>query len=165
MSRHAPGIARGVLAGAVGAITAWIAARGGLDGVVGAEVLFQCNESGVERGGVSVVRTDSAWRAVWPQVQYGSCRPARGADPPAVDFGRRAVLVVAHGYAGSTGHSIRVARVERRGDTTRVFAVRRAPPPGCPVGDQVMYPVVALAVPRALADGTVRLETRTELVC
>ncbi len=116
--------------------------------------IYACYHSDFERPALVVARTAEAWRALWPRIN----RCADGAPPPRVDFARRAVLVAAFGYAGSTGHEITIDSLTRRGDTTRVHASRVNPGLDCVVGAMVTSPVAAATA--ALAPGPVVLVTR-----
>lgn len=120
----------------------------------GATIIYRCDESPLERPGILVARDSATWRALWARLGHCAARRA----PPRVDFARSAVVAVAHGYAGSSGHEVDVDSVVARGDTTAVYAVRRGPET-CIVSWVITRPVVVVRTAAPLRP-TVRLIAR-----
>ena len=99
------------------------------------------------RDAVEKAITDAAaWAAFWKSYRGDK------AVPPAVDFAKEDVILVAWGEKPSTGYTIEVVRVERDKAETRV-RVRRTKPEG-PVGTVLTQPSCIVRIPKIT--GTLR---------
>ncbi len=93
---------------------------------------------------------ESAWARVFNQVQSN--------PPPAVDFGREMVILVALGNRNSGGYTIRVDAVNRSSDGAVVRYVATSPGPGCMTMQSMTSPVDVVRAPRI--PGTIRFQRR-----
>lgn len=84
-----------------------------------------------------VIRTAAQWRSAWAQLQ-ALARPV--GDPPAVDFRRESVIVVALGRQRSGGYAIRIVGVETQGAATVVRVRTESPGRGCIVMSALTSP-------------------------
>jgi hypothetical protein len=102
-----------------------------------------------------VVRDAAAWAQAWRALHGG----VPGEDPPAVDFARHMVVVVATGERSTGGHGVRVDAVaaERSGAVVRYTVTE--PGPGCMTTQSITAPVDVVRAPHAT--GTIRFERRT----
>lgn len=119
-------------------------------------ILTQRN-SGFDEPAELVIRDqaalESAWARVFNQVQ--------GNPPPAVDFGKETVILVALGGRSSGGHSVHVDAVTRSGDGAVVRYTATRPGEGCMTTQSLTSPVEVVRAPRIA--GTVRFQ-RNEAV-
>jgi hypothetical protein len=99
--------------------------------------------TGIDDARRTVVSSEAAWRAVW-RALYGRQTPAP--EPPAVDFDRDIVVLVAMGNRGSGGFVIGVEDVTRAGDALHVAVLETAPGPTCVVTQALTQPVDAVIV-------------------
>lgn len=125
--------------------------------------LHEAQTSGHAEPARVVVRDGGAWRAAWLVVNGPIGSPAQAAAaPPAVDFTREMVVVVAAGERPSGGWAIRVDRIVAASDggaTVYVTTVR--PDPACMQTMAVTSPVAVVRAPRV--GGAVRFEERSEV--
>ena len=94
-----------------------------------------------------VVRDEATWRALWPQLQAGT-------EPPAIDFGKEMVVVVALGERNSGGYSIFVDAASATGDGVAIEVRSVAPGKHCGTTAALTQPVDAARMPRV--EGSVR---------
>jgi hypothetical protein len=116
--------------------------------------LVSTTQSGFREATELVVRDDAALAAAWRTLHQGL--PAE--PPPAVDFARAMVIVVASGERNTGGHAVRVDGVapERDGAVVRYTVTR--PGPGCMTSMEITAPAEVVQAPRAA--GAVRFERR-----
>jgi hypothetical protein len=93
---------------------------------------------------------ESAWSRVFNQVV--------GDPPPAVDFARETVILVATGGASSGGHSVQVDAIDRSGDGAVVHYTATSPAPGCMTTQSLTSPVDVVRTSRIA--GQVRFDRR-----
>jgi hypothetical protein len=86
--------------------------------------------------------------------------PGRAPLLPALDFGRREVVVVSLGPRSSTGYSLRVERVVERRRGIDVYLRERTPSLRDPVKPRVTYPYRAIAIARSSKPIYVKLQGR-----
>lgn len=93
-----------------------------------------------------VARSPAEWVDLWVLATQGS-QPAE--DAPAVDFGRRMVLVAAMGRRPTDGFTVRIGSVFE--DRERLYAVvtETAPGSGCLTAQALSAPVSAVSIPRS----------------
>lgn len=101
-----------------------------------------------------VIHDEAEYLRVWTQHAAPSNRIGL---PPAVDFSREMVLVVAMGRRPTGGYLIEVVDLELRGKTLRVLVGERNPVPGSMQIQQATEPVVFVALPAMSA----RVDFRT----
>jgi hypothetical protein len=76
---------------------------------------------------------------------------------PRVDFSTRQLLLVSPGPRSSTGYSVEISQVRRRGDRIDVVVRERTPSLGTEVAPHVTYPYRLVSLPR---DGAVYVDWR-----
>ena len=86
--------------------------------------------------------------------------PGRAPQPPAVDWAREEVVVIALGPRSSSGYSLRILRVVERRRGIEIDARERTPSLGEPVTGRVTYPYRALAIRRSGKRVSVKLQGR-----
>lgn len=93
-----------------------------------------------------VVRRRAEWEDLWASATEG-LQPA--ADAPAVDFGRRTVLVAALGRRATGGFAVRIGSVFE--DRERLYAVvtETSPGSGCLTTQAFTAPVAAISIPHS----------------
>jgi hypothetical protein len=134
--------------------------QGAADSVV---VLLRSQSSGLTASRELAIRDAETWRATWATLQAAG--PSDGAAPappapPAVDFAREMVLLVAGGERSSGGWEVHVDAVERGGDGgATVRYTITGPGAGCMTAQVITAPAVAVRAARAV--GTVRFAGRT----
>ena len=116
--------------------------------------LLTAETSQAGEAGVRVLRDAAAWQAAWQQLTAGQAP----SPPPAVDFAREMVVLVAEGEKSSGGHAIHVDGTSEEGGTLVLHATRTAPGPGCMATRVMTSPVDVVRVPRSA--GAVRLQVR-----
>lgn len=119
--------------------------------------LHAARQSGFAEPATLVVQDAGAWRSAWEQVlprRSGAPEP-----PPAVDFRRFTVLVVALGERPNGGYAVRVDAAEpaAAGGLVVRYTVTR-PSPDAITTQVITSPVEVVRVPRAT--GPVRFEAR-----
>ncbi|HZF69060.1 MAG TPA: protease complex subunit PrcB family protein [Gemmatirosa sp.] len=133
--------------------------QGAADSVV---VLLRSQSSGLTASRELAIRDAETWRATWATLQAaGPSDGAGGAPaPPAVDFAREMVLLVASGERSSGGWDVTVDAVERGSDggATVRYTITE-PGPGCMTAQVITAPAVAVRAARVA--GTVRFAGRT----
>lgn len=121
-----------------------------------AATLFHAYRTGFGEPTTLVVRDGAAWTAAWARLHGGGEPPAA---PPAVDFAREMVLVVALGERPSGGHDVAIDAVtpDGAGGATVAYTARE-PGEGCLSTQALTSPAVAVRVARVA--GAVRFERR-----
>ena len=110
--------------------------------------------SGFDEPAELVIREQSALESAWSRVH----NQVQGNPPPAVDFARETVLLVALGRASSGGHDVHIDAVARTGDEAVVRYTATRPGPGCMTTQALTSPVDVVRVPRIA--GSIRFERR-----
>ena len=116
--------------------------------------LASTTQSGFREATELVVRDDAALATAWRTLHQAL--PAE--PPPAVDFARAMVVVVASGERNTGGHAVRVDGVAADGDGAVVRYTVTRPGPGCMTSMEITAPAEVVQAPRAA--GTVRFERR-----
>ena len=107
-----------------------------------------------------VVRDAATLRTVWAQIYAGRTAPA----PPAVDFTRQMLVIVAMGQQRSSGFSVRIETATRDRREIVVHVTIRRPGDTCVTLPTITGPVAVATLPRS--DLPVRFEfTRTTTSC
>jgi hypothetical protein len=101
-----------------------------------------------------VLRDAAALATAWRTLHAGA--PAEA--PPAVDFARQMVVLLAIGERSSGGHDVRVDEIVATGDGATVRYTVTSPGASCMTTMAITSP--AVAVPVARAAGAVRFERR-----
>jgi hypothetical protein len=116
-------------------------------------ILTQHN-SGFDEPAELVIRDRAALEAAWARV----FNQVQGNPPPAVDFAKETVILVALGTRSTGGHSVHVDAVTRTvgGAVVRYTATR--PGDGCMSTQSLTSPVDVVRMPHI--EGTVRFERR-----
>jgi hypothetical protein len=119
--------------------------------------LLTSQTSPIVEAEVRVLRDQAAWAATWRALQP---EPAARPVPPAVDFAREMVVVVAVGERSSGGHAVRVDGVSDAPDGGGfvLHVTRTTPGEGCMTTMVITAPVDVVRMPRM--EGPVRLEAR-----
>jgi len=119
--------------------------------------LLTSQTSPIAEAEVRVLRDQAAWAATWRALQP---EPAARPVPPAVDFAREMVVVVAIGERSSGGHAVRVDGVSDAPDGGGfvLHVTRTTPGEGCMTTMAITAPVDVVRMPRM--EGPVRLEAR-----
>lgn len=126
------------------------------DEAVAFTLLFAEAYTGVEEPRRAVVRDPGEWREVWSQVVAGrEPKP----DPPAVNFDRDMVVIVALGVRPTGGNGVKVVEVRRNEDTLDVVVMEHLPGLTCPVTMALTAPVIAVTIPAT--DAAVAFSERT----
>lgn len=121
--------------------------------------LYDAQYSGYTSPTETVVNDRAAWASAWRQLHTDSA-----GDPPAVDFTRDAVVVVAVGERSSGGTQVRIDDVTASGGGVLVRYTVTEPGEGCMSTQAITAPVAAVRVPRPA--GPVRFERRvTRAAC
>jgi protease stability complex PrcB-like protein len=97
------------------------------------------------------IRGERRWRKVWDELGDGD-------EPPRVDFAREMLIAVTQGRQPSSGHEIRIERIERKHNGRLVTVVEIQPAPGCPAGGVMTSPYHVVRVARSTQ--RVRFERR-----
>lgn len=121
-----------------------------------AATLFHAYHTGFGEPTTLVVRDGAAWAAAWARLHRGGEPPVA---PPAVDFAREMVLVVALGERPTGGHDVAIDAVtgDGAGGATVAYTARE-PGEGCMSTQALTSPAVAVRVARVA--GPVRFERR-----
>lgn len=104
--------------------------------------------SGLTTPRQEVLREESEYLKLWAEH---AADIARTALPPAVDFPREMVVVVALGNRPTGGYLVEVVDAEVRGRTLRLLVGERAPQPGTLQIQQVTQPYQIIALPSVAA--------------
>jgi hypothetical protein len=125
-----------------------------------AEPYSFASNSGFDKPARTVVRDAAAWRALWSQIYVGSAPvPA----PPAIDFSREMVVVVALGSRSTGGYGILLEDASEDGAGGTAITVRSiSPGPGCGVTLAFTQPVDVARLP--LRQGDVRFVERSQVI-
>jgi protease stability complex PrcB-like protein len=110
----------------------------------------------------AVIRDDESWQAAWTTLYIGMT-PARPA-PPAVDFSRSTVILVALGTRSTGGYDITVSRVARDAGVLYVEVTSTSPGDRCSVTQAFTKPVDIVVVPHTV-DEAVFVERKTVHQC
>lgn len=120
------------------------------------ETVYASPHSGVEDSRRVVVRSDSAWGALWSEIQRGQ---SAASAPPRVDFGRWVVMVATAGTTPTGGHAIDIEGVLANEDGVWVGVVKTVPGESCVTSQALTAPAVAVKAPKR--DGPVKFVDRT----
>ena len=117
--------------------------------------LATAETSGFTEATELVVRDASAAAQAWQRLHQG----VPGTAPPAVDFSRQMIVLLALGERSTGGHAVRFdsLTVDPAGAVVRYTAT--SPAPSCMTAQMITSPVEAVLVPRV--DGEVRFERRS----
>ncbi|HEV7595217.1 MAG TPA: protease complex subunit PrcB family protein [Gemmatimonadaceae bacterium] len=115
--------------------------------------------SGFDKPARIVVRDAAAWRALWSQIYVGRAPvPA----PPAIDFSREMVVVVALGSRSTGGYGILLVDASEEAAGGAAITVRSSSPgSSCGVTLAFTQPVDVARLP--LRQGSVRFVERSEV--
>lgn len=109
------------------------------------ETLLTEARSGLSEPRREVIRSDEAWQELWERVFTGvSPTPT----PPAVDFSREMLVVVALGERRSGGFGIAVQRVSPRGNGLEIEVLESCPAPGAMVSMGLTQPLEVIRLER-----------------
>jgi hypothetical protein len=115
--------------------------------------------SGLDKPARIVVRDNATWRTLWSQIYLGS---APVPPPPAIDFSREMIVVVALGSRSTGGYGILLEDASEDGAGGTAIAVRSmSPGPGCVVTLAFTQPVDIARLP--LRQGEVRFVERAQV--
>jgi hypothetical protein len=103
-----------------------------------------------------VIRDATEWHERWADIVSGQ-QPKP--DPPAVDFNRDMVLLIALGERPSGGYIVEIAEVVLRDGTLLVMSLEQIPERRCAVTRGITSPFVAATLPRT--DAPIVFEHRT----
>lgn len=114
--------------------------------------------SGYAEPAALVLASPEGWAAAWRTLHGG----VAAGPPPAVDFARDVVVLVAAGERNTGGYAVRVdGTSDLSGGRRVVHATRTSPGPGCMTAQVVTSPVAAARVPRpAGGPGAVTVSVR-----
>jgi hypothetical protein len=111
------------------------------DGSVSFQTLIQTQTSGITDSREQLIESSTEWSAVWSEI-------GRGGPPPAVDFGRDMVALVAAGTQPNGCFAIEIRSIDLRGGLLRIDADLTEPGAGCVCPAQVVHPVHAVRLRR-----------------
>jgi hypothetical protein len=111
--------------------------------------------SGFDEEAERVIRDQAALESAWKTLFNG----IPGNAPPAVDFTRETVLLVALGGRSTGGHAVRIDAVSRAGNGAVVQYTATSPGPGCMTTQSLTSPVEVVRTARI--EGAVRFERRS----
>ena len=109
-----------------------------------------------------VIRDQESWQAAWTTLYIGMT-PAPPA-PPAVDFSRSTVILVALGARATGGYDITVSRIARDGSAAYVEVTSTSPGDRCYTTQAFTQPVDIVVVPHTV-DEAVFVERKTVHQC
>ncbi len=120
--------------------------------------LVAASTSGYADPAALVLSSPDGWAAAWRTLHGGLA----AGPPPAVDFGRDVVVLVAAGERATGGYTVRIdGTSDLPGGRRVVHATRTAPGPECMTAQVVTSPVAAARVPRpAGGPGAVTVSVR-----
>jgi hypothetical protein len=101
------------------------------------------HHSGLGEASRKVVRTESQWQALWPQIVRSQPTP----PAPAVDFAQEMVVVAAMGGRATGGYVITVDSATAASDAIHVYVTERSPGLGCLTTQAFTAPLDAVALP------------------
>lgn len=110
--------------------------------------------SGFDEAAQRVIRDQAAFQAAWKTVLGG----IPGDPPPAVDFTKEMVILVALGGRSTGGHAVRIDAVTPSGDGAVVRYTVTRPGQGCMTTQSLTSPVEMVRAPRV--NGAVRFDGR-----
>jgi len=118
--------------------------------------------SGFDQSVRTVIRDQESWQAAWTRLYIGMT-PAPP-TPPAVDFSRSTVILVALGARATGGYDIAVSRVARDAGVLYVVVTSTSPGDRCYTTQAFTQPVDIVVVPHTV-DETVFVERKTVHQC
>jgi hypothetical protein len=110
--------------------------------------------SGFDEPAELAIRDEAALKSAWATLHNG----IPGNAPPAVDFTREIVVLVAMGRRSSGGYTVHVDAVSRSGDGALVRYTATRPGDGCMSTQSLTSPVDVVRMARV--SGAVRFERR-----
>jgi hypothetical protein len=128
----------------------------------GVKRLAHSQNNGYDRPVRAVIRDQESWQAAWTKLYIGMS-PAPPA-PPAVDFSRSAVILVALGARPSGGYDITISRVARDAGVVYVEVTSTSPGDRCGTTLALTRPVDIVAVPHTV-DEAVFVERNVVTQC
>lgn len=111
------------------------------DGSVPFQTLIQTQTSDITDSRRQLIETSSEWSAVWSEI-------GRGGPPPAVDFGRDMVALVAAGTQPDGCYAIEIRFIDLRGGLLRIDADQTEPGADCVCPAVIVHPVHAVRLRR-----------------
>ena len=117
--------------------------------------LLSMPTSGYAESAELVLRDAAAFAAAWRTLHQG----IPGNPPPAIDFARRMVVLLALGQRNTGGHGIRFDAIVASGAGATVRYTVTSPGAGCMTTQAITSPVDVVSVPRV--DGEIRFERRS----
>jgi len=118
--------------------------------------------NGFDQSARTVIRDQESWQAAWTTLYIGMT-PAPPA-PPAVDFSRSTVILVALGTRPTGGFDITVSRVARDAGVLYVEVTSTSPGDRCGTTQALTRPVDIVVVPHTV-DEAVFVERKTVHQC
>ena len=144
-SQAARHLGRLTLAALLAAACAGAAPAEGSDGEQRLQTVLAESHSGLASARREVVRDASTWARLWAEIHEGGSPVPK---PPAVDFAREMLVVVALGTRPSGGFSVAVQKVVVHGDTLDVSVIERCPAKDAMVTMALTQPVHVVRLPR-----------------
>jgi PrcB C-terminal len=116
--------------------------------------------SGLDQRARLVVRDDATWRSLWSRIYMGSSPVP---PPPAIDFSREMVVVVALGSRSTGGYGILLEDASEEGASGTAITLRSTSPgPNCIVTLAFTQPVDIARLPSR--QGAVRFVERAQVL-
>jgi hypothetical protein len=106
------------------------------------------NSSGYVEPAEVVIRDRPALEAAWRILNAGS----QGGEPPAVDFGKSTLVLIALGEHSTGGYALHVDRVTRQGSAAVVHYTVTRPGAGCMTTQAITAPVELISMPRVAGE-------------
>jgi hypothetical protein len=107
------------------------------DGSVSFQTLIRTQTSNISDSREQVIESASEWSVVWGEI-------GRGGPPPAVDFSRDMVALVAAGSQPNGCYAIEIRSIDLRSGLLRIDADLTVPGTSCVCPAQVVNPVHAV---------------------
>ncbi|HEV8581955.1 MAG TPA: protease complex subunit PrcB family protein [Thermoanaerobaculia bacterium] len=111
------------------------------DGAVSFQTIVQSQASGIEDSREQIIESRSEWTAVWSEI-------GRGGPPPAVDFGRDMIALVAAGSRPNGCYTIEIRSIDLHGGLLRIDADLNEPGDNCLCPQGIVQPVHAVRLRR-----------------
>lgn len=111
------------------------------DGTVPFQTVIQTQASGIDDSREQVIESASEWSAVWSEI-------GRGGPPPAIDFGRDMIALVAAGARPNGCYTIDIRSIEARGGLLRIDVDLNEPGSNCICPQGIVHPVHAVRLRR-----------------
>jgi hypothetical protein len=119
--------------------------------------LYRASHSGYAEPATRVLTSAAAWAAVWRTLHHA----LEAGAPPAVDFARQVVALLATGERPTGGYAVRVDGTSAApGGGLAVHVTRTAPGAGCMTAHVVTAPAEAVRLPWPTAGGRVTFAVR-----